>query len=767
MSHNYSGSSQLLVDLLLSHHLIQLVDQPTRYRAGQQPSTLDLIITSDDDLLANLEYLDPVGNSDHVVLKVNMQICTFRRERTVSFLRTVTDYKSVNEDLKKLDWFTLLSDQSIEQNWQVFKNVLRSTVSKHSAVITVKRSSTKPWITAKILKLVRTKRALWRKFKRSSSDTDYKIHRDFSNRLLTTIKDARIAYERRIADHNDVKRFYKHVRNQISGSVTTPQLKDENGRVIEDCASVAEIFAQTFSSAFTIAPNNILPSLAGPSHGLYLDSVEFPETVVCAKLKKLKCTKSPGPDEINASLLLNCADSLAQPLSRLMEQSFSQGTLPSDWRIAIVRPIFKKGDKFCSTNYRPVSLTSLVVKIMESIIYESILKFVTEHQLVPMEQHGFLPGKSIISNLLCCLSDWTKELDLGNSVDVIYLDFSKAFDRVPKRHLLFKLQHLGIRGNLYQWIDAFLSERTFRVRVGGALSNCVQVLSGVPQGSVLGPLLFIVYTADLKFRLRSSFAMYADDVKLYNLSNSWMALTQDLLEVCKWSSEWLLPLNIAKCRVLYIGNANPQHTYLIDGVDMCKSDSHVDLGVFVTSTLSWSEHVLSTIRKANKMVYLLGRAFARSHISVISKLYKSYVRPVLEFANYIWSPILQRDIELLESVQRRATRIPFGRIRPQYADRLVMMGLPTLSNRRKRGDLILTFRALKDPQSPIRHLFPLNTLSRTRGHCFKLVKDKFRSTVRQHFISNRVFETWNALPASIVEADTVTNFKIKFDNYNG
>ncbi|KAJ3663463.1 hypothetical protein Zmor_007722 [Zophobas morio] len=143
------------------------------------------------------------------------------------------------------------------------------------------------------------------------------------------------------------------------------------------------------------------------------------------------------------------------------------------------------------------------------------------------------------------------------------------------------------------------------------------------------------------------------------------------------------------------------------------------------------------------------------------------LRPVLEFANYIWSPILQRDIELLESVQRRATRIPFGRIRPQYADRLVMMGLPTLSNRRKRGDLILTFRALKDPQSPIRHLFPLNTLSRTRGHCFKLVKDKFRSTVRQHFISNRVFETWNALPASIVEADTVTNFKIKFDNYNG
>jgi hypothetical protein len=222
-----------------------------------------------------------------------------------------------------------------------------------------------------------------------------------------------------------------------------------------------------------------------------------------------------------------------------------------------VRPIFKNGDKFDAANYRPVSLTSLVVKAMESIIYDQMVRFLLDCSLIPLQQHGSLPGKSIQSNLFGCLADWTREVDNGNSVDVLYLDFSKAFDRVPKRRLISKLQHLGITKNLLAWINAFLSERTFCVRVGGSYSRPVSVHSGVPQGSVLGPLLFIAYTANLGYILRSPFATYADDIKVYNISNQSMALEQDLLAIHDWSCDWLLPLNSDKCGVLHIGNTNP------------------------------------------------------------------------------------------------------------------------------------------------------------------------------------------------------------------
>ena len=216
-----------------------------------------------------------------------------------------------------------------------------------------------------------------------------------------------------------------------------------------------------------------------------------------------------------------------------MTKSFNSGILPPDWRTGIVRPIFKKGDKFDSNNYRPISLTSVVIKVMESIMYDQLIQFLMNHRQIPKEQHGFLPGKSIQSNLLSCLSQSTSEIERGNTLDAIYLDFSKVFDRVPKRRLLHKLRHVGVSGLLLKWLEAYLSDRTFRVKVGDSLSRSVEVLSGVPQGSVLGPLLFIVYTADLGNIITSPFAMYADDIKLFNKSSNSLLLQEDLFTIRK------------------------------------------------------------------------------------------------------------------------------------------------------------------------------------------------------------------------------------------
>jgi hypothetical protein len=263
--------------------------------------------------------------------------------------------------------------------------------------------------------------------------------------------------------------------------VGTPQVRDITGSVTDNSDVVADIFADVFSKVFTKESRDRIPAVPGPPNSTFLSDIDFLETVVCEKIRKLKVSKSPGPDLITAKVLSNCAAELSVPLSVLMKQSFRSGVLPPDWRSAIVRPIFKKGDKFDAANYRPVSLTSLVVKAMESIIYDQVVRFLLDCDLIPLQQHGFLPGKSIQSNLLACLADWTREVDNGNSVDVLYLDFSKAFDRVPKRRLISKLQHLGISGNLLAWINAFLSERTFCVRVGESYSRPVRV-SGYTVG---------------------------------------------------------------------------------------------------------------------------------------------------------------------------------------------------------------------------------------------------------------------------------------------
>ena len=255
------------------------------------------------------------------------------------------------------------------------------------------------------------------------------------------------------------------------------------------------------------------------------------------------------------------------PLKILMTQSFQNSQLPEDWRLAIVKPIFKKGDKFQAVNYRPISLTAVIAKIMESIISDEIRKFLLANNVLPAEQHGFVPKKSVSTNLLCAVSDWTKNFDRGVATDVVYFDFCKAFDKVPITNLLLKLRHYGITGLLLEWIKGFLTNRSFRVKVGASLSDLTAVESGVPQGSVLGPLLFITYIADLKTEIQSRCLFYADDLKIYNDSpTNCSILSKDILIVNQWSKKWLLPINKQKCSVLHIGPNNSKYVYSMDDV---------------------------------------------------------------------------------------------------------------------------------------------------------------------------------------------------------
>lgn len=602
---------------------------------------------------------------------------------------------------------------------------------------------------------------------RNRNSEDYQAHRIFSNQLQNRIADDRKAYEANIASSDNVKRFHKHIRNTLCSRVKIPKLKKSDESICSSDFEVAELLSENLLNSYTSEPPfNFSTVFDHPPHSL--STVDFTPELIERTIQGLKPSSSPGIDGISARTLKKCCSSLSLPLSIIMQTSFSSHTLPHDWLTAINTPIFKKGNKLDPNNYRHISLLPIVSKIMERIVRTTIQSYLMEHNIIPQNQHGFTPGKSTITNLLLCVNDWTRSLERREPVDVIYLDFSRAFDRVPIKRLLYKLERIGIEGRLLLWLSSFLSARKFKVRVGDTLSASHDVASGVPQGSVLGPTLFLIYIRDLPDVVSSCIcSIFADDTKLYgNPLHHYDDIQSDLNAVSSWSSKWLLPLNSSKSTVLHLGKFNPHRPYTIGSNPLTVVSFQVDLGITITENLSWSAHITNICGRANKFLFLIRKAFLRMSPDTAKKLYTTYVRPILEYGGPVWSCDLVRDANSLEKIQRKASRLPYGRRRPSYPDRLLLMDLQPFLSRRERGDAIITFRALKGlfPLN-LEFLFTKNTNVHLRGHDLKLSRERCSTVARANFLSNRIVGTWNSLPPEVINSASVNVFKNKFDDH--
>jgi hypothetical protein len=673
----------------------------------------------------------------------------------------------LKNDLESVQWTSdFFSSDDPNEMWNKFIIFLNTEIKNNTHTKYITFNSSKPWINDDLLQLIKHKRRLWNKFKKSHAQQDYDIHRHFSNTVSANLHKARQAYEENLS--TDPKKVYKYIRRSLNTKVSVPQLRNDDESLCFDDNKTANIFAKYFAGVFTTDPHgyrvNSQPEVMLPQISSVIENVQFTEEKIKNCICSLKSTSSPGPDGITTLLLKNCVDYLCQPLRLIMQTSFENHILPSAWKIASVTPIFKKGDKFCAENYRPISLTSVVCKVMETIISEDLSKYVVERNILPSQQHGFIRGRSVLTNLLSCVNSWTKSIDEGVPVDVVYLDFAKAFDRVSHKKLLYKLDQIGVKGNINLWIADFLKDRKFFVRVGNEFSQSLPVTSGVPQGSVLGPLLFNIYVYDLPSVVCSPNASFADDLKLFNNPITYRhVLQQDLEKIYKYSVDWSLPLNLNKCVVLHLGKNNPHMSYIIGNIDLSHVESHVDLGITITQNLTWSAHISRVCKKCNTTLFLLRKTFKGISFETSITLYKTLVRPILEYCGPVWSCDLIRDRNMLESVQRSATRLSYGAVRPSYEERLEQSGLSTFEDRRLRGDLIVTFRAIRGffnfDLSPI---FTLNRDERLRGHNWRLKKD-FKTKIRENFLPNRVFEHWNGLSTEIVNSTTVNFFKNKLD----
>lgn len=373
---------------------------------------------------------------------------------------------------------------------------------------------------------------------------------------------------------------------------------------------------------------------------------------------------------------------LAIPLSHIFNTTLRTGILPQAWREANVTPIFKKGKKSLPSNYRPISLTSVICKLLETFVRDWLVGHLRENGLLSKQQYGFISGRSTTLQLLHVTEEWNSILDRGGEIDAVYLDFMKAFDTVPHRRLLTKLAAMGIEGNLLKWIEAFLSNRRQRVLIKGVPSSWRPVVSGVPQGSVLGPVLFVAYINDLPDNIQSSLYMFADDTKLYKEiteAQDRLLLQRDLDRMDQWSALWLLKFQPPKCKCMTLTNrgaAEAQRTYTLRGHALESYTVEKDLGILVDNQLNFDQHITTQASKANKVMGVIRRSFTHLDQHNFKLLYKALVRPHLEYGHAVWYPHLRKHIDLLEQVQRRATRQVPGLAHLSYTDRLRRLGLP-------------------------------------------------------------------------------------------
>ena len=764
----------------------QHVNGPTRTRMGENPTTLDLVFTNEEGMIDTVQTASPLGKSDHCLLYFHFNCYTRRTENaSLRYNYKKADKEKLRKRMKT-NWDEKLKDPDVDKQWTTIKNRLLDSQEESVPKCNANWSKAKGKIPLndKAIKTIRRKHRAWQRYIETREESKRLEYVKLRNQVKKLTRSALLDIERDIAKSvkKDPKKFWAYVNRRTKTKSTIPDLEVQDGDRTyraDDNELKAEALGKFFASVFITEPPGDTPLLGlGPQWHFRQHNVVTKEKIR-KKIKKMKLGKSAGPDEISPWLLKETEEELLEPLEILFRNSITQMKLPTEWKKARVTAIHKKGPKHLCTNYRPVSLTSIIGKLLESLIRDVIMQHMIENNLLSKRQYGFLPGRSTLLQLLAVLDIWTEALDNGEDIEVIYLDFQKAFDQVPHRRLLEKLRFYGIEDPILGWIQDFLANRTQYVAVGNKVSSSANVTSGIPQGSVLGPLLFVIFINDLPDDLNTETFVFADDTKIFHKSKNIKEdpeIEQDLKSLEDWSKRWLLKFNPSKCVHMIITrqqNLDDIQRKLMDsrvGIRTVLPQAKVekDLGVNIDDRLTFKEHIGVITKKANKILGVIRRCFTNLNKDVFVPLYTSLVRSHLEYAQAAWSPHNKGDVRKLEQIQRRATRLVNGTNGMSYSERLRFLDIPTLAHRRQRGDMIETYKMLTGiyNQKCIPKL--QRSVSRTRGHQFKLFKTRTnRLDVRKFFFVNRITDEWNNLPDYVVCSPTLNTFKNRLDKHWG
>ena len=659
--------------------------------------------------------------------------------------------------------------ESVDQVWDKFSTPIVNAIQffvPMKAVHTRPLKKSKYW-PRHIRRALNKKRSLWRSYRNNASLLTKCKYKEQAAYVRKLIHDHNMQIELSVINRANLGTFYRFVNGKLSCKSGVGPLKSPSGDMIVDDVSKAEMLSNYFASVFTVDDGNLPEFNRRVDDDVYIDQIIFSAADIAKTITGLKCTRTTDPHGFNSLFLKRLKFLLAGPMCSVFTYIFSVGVIPSAWRESNVTPVFKKGISSDVSNYRPISLTSLFSKIFERIVKQQMLTYLLNHKLITTQQFGFLSKCSTCTQLLDCLNDWTLSIRNRHDTDIIYFDFAKAFDSVSHAKLVHKLQAYGITGRLLKLLSDFLSNRFQRVVLPNGVSTYRAVTSGVPQGSVLGPVLFLIFINDIVDVFADSnvyIKLFADDVKLYLEieSNSDHNELQDAInKIYDWSITWQLRLASDKCQHCHISlsRISQPSDYFVSDFKLPIVSIARDLGVLIDSRLTFRDHIKSVVSRGHLRAMQIWRCFLCKDTDILIKAFTTYVRPLLEYCSPVWSPTSVGLVNDLESVQRRFTKRLPGFKLISYDDRCARLGIDRLELRRLRADLILCYKILHGlVLLSSDDFFTIVCNRATRGHSYKLFLPESRVDCRKRFFAVRIVRVWNSLPDDVVSADSLPLF---------
>lgn len=619
------------------------------------------------------------------------------------------DFNALNTHISSIDWCSHLEQSSnCEDAVEIFYREVRRGFMMFVPKKKVGGVTHPPWYTLDLRKLKNKKNKAHSKFKLSKAQADYATYATLRKKYISLQSSEYNKYLQRTQDNliNDPSKFWSYVSSKKKASgfpSTMSHIHQESSNI----QGICHLFASFFKSVYVaddVSHTNI--DLDGISGDLSLGSIYISREDIMKSLQTIDVNKGGGPDEIPPIFLRSCAESLVQPLHFIFNRSLATGVFPAQWKMSYITPIFKSGSRKAVENYRGIAILPTLGKLFESLVCH-ILTFKLS-PLISQCQCGFFLGRSTTTNTSEFTNYAINVIESGSQLDVIYTDFQKAFDRISHNLLIKKLEKIGVHSSLLWWIQSYLNNRTQYVKIKQWRSTSFPVLSGVPQGSHLGPLLFLVFINDIVDVLQySKCLMYADDIKIFRPIDSVcdaIHLQYDLDAVAIWSQRNHLYLNIAKCKVMTFHRKKCPvfFDYQISGDLLLRETEIRDLGILFDEKLNFTKHVDYAISKAYAMLGFVMRICSEfKDPRAIKTLYFAHVRSHLEYGSVVWCPYYATHSIRIESLQKKFFWYIFKKFGwhryiqfAPYTFKCDLLGLKSLEHRRRDACAIFIFDLL-------------------------------------------------------------------------
>ena len=678
---NSQWQAKQLFEIFHNNRCEQLIMEATRV-TNNSSSLIDLIVTNNSQQIQSSGVLYVTLSDHYMVYCVKGKLPNCNVMHKYRMMRNIKKLKPdiVQNFIQRINFDCIQEYVCPQKAYGAFESKLNSILDDIAPIKRMRiKNKTSKWINQNILDLIEEKNAAKQTAKKSKDDVDWRIYKSLRNKVIAVIRKAKREYIGNcIENSSDSNTLFSSMqqflptKKKVCNNI--PQLLI-NEEIIYDHKQIVN----EFNDYFVSVGKNIQAQQTCPSQDMtfknYCSDVsagefnfaDVSESTVLKELKEISVKKATGPDEIPALFIKMISQYIAKPMCHIINMSLTQGIVPLQWKISRVTPIYKKGDKQEKSNYRPISVIPVLAKVIEKIVFKQIYEFLNDNNLLCDNQSGFRPKHSTTTTLLNITEDLFDNIDKGCTTGIVMLDLQKAFDCIDHHILLQKLRFIGMSEKVTKWFEGYLIGRKQFITMNGISSNTKELTCGIPQGTIVGPMLFSIYVNDLPTAVKhSKVLMYADDTCLYFSSNNVQELTttlnKDLESVCEYLKCNKLKLNVKKCEFLVVGTRSklnrldPNIHLLVESIPILRVSSCKYLGVIIDENLSWNLHINEIRRKVLFKLYILRRIRPIITQRQAELFYKSMIQCHFDYCDIVYANTGVTNLRKLQILQNKALK---------------------------------------------------------------------------------------------------------------